>query len=459
MFVICRENHPGNLSYEVQHLHSRRDFLKLLGFAVGATLTGCSDGNDSFAFGGGIPLSNAYQFTPIVTSGGTLPGRSLIRAQASGGELPFTGAAMLNDRRHVFFHALDESGLDGVYRLDYDTDGSLSELRMILREGDTLPDGTVVDEIAGGALNDSDDSAFVVKDPQGRQSLQYSPEEQGFTPLLTSYENVSQEAKLQGTLHPEVALSQGGDLLFCCNYRGEDDFGKGEGLFYLPKGRKSETKLILSQNQLLPGTRSAIESFGLFDLLNDGSYLVSGSAELLEGEERRNGGPPTYMLRGRIGEEPEVLFAHADLGAGNVIPGSVYMAPRLGLGGTYGAVVQTTPEETALWVNGEKLLDAECRQGGALSPKGSKIISMFPPVLGPNGIIALVVYTLNGSELLVSQGGRFQTILASGDVVAGKEISTILFGALPDCVNNNGELVAVTYHTDGSSALLLGMPI
>jgi hypothetical protein len=437
-------------------MHNRRDFLKLLGFAVGASLTGCGGSNGGFD--GIAPLPNAYQFVPILSSGGTLPNRASVAAQATGGGLPFTGAVMVNDRRHICFHAVDQTGLDGVYQVDYDIDGAFEPARTILKEGDTLPDGSIVADIAGGALNSSDDLALVVKTPEGKEILEYSHHGENFVPLCFQFEELSDEVKLYGNLHSEVALSENADIMFGCNYRDSDGYAMGEGLFLIPNEKKSETRMVISQGQLLPGTNSAIKTFGLFDIVSDGSYIVHGAALPLEVEPARDGVALTYLVRGRVGETPETLFSHPSLGGGSLGSGSIYMAPRLG-DRRYGAILQTSEAETSLWVDGEKLLDAEFENGGAVSPRGSRIISMFPPVFGPNGLMALVVFTVDGVELLVSRGGRFQTILGSGDVIEGRIVSTILFGALPDCINSHGEIVSVVYYTDGSSAVLLGIPI
>lgn len=442
-------------------MQNRRDFLKLLGFVVGASLTGCGSSGGSGITGGsqGSPfLANGYQFTALATSGGTLPNRSLIRAQLSDDELPFMGPVSVNDLRHVCFHATDQSSRNGVYRIDYEKGGTaVSDVKQVLKEGQVLPDGSTVDDISPGTVNNSDDCAFVVRDTEGKQSLQFGEGGGPFQKYLTPYDDVAGEVRLYGALHPEVSVSDSGDIMFCCNYREADGYCRGEGLFYIPGKAKSQARRVLSKEDLLPGTTSAISSFGIFDIDSSGNYLVHGSARPLENDPE-DGVSRTYLLQGRVGEAPQILFADPSLGGAGATPGSVFMAPRLRTGG-YGAVVQSNSDKTALYLNKKKLIDADLEVGGTLSPRGSKIISMFPPVFGPNGVMLVQAFTESGSEIIASNGQLLYTVLAEGDRVAGKVVNSLMFGVSSRSINSHGEFVTVAYFTDGTASILLGTPV
>lgn len=392
-----------------------------------------------------------------MSSGATLPRRRSIRAQVGNGPPPFVGAVAVNDRRHICFHANDDGDKMGVYQLDYDSAGNTSDVSSLIEEGQILADGTVVDLISPGDLNNSDDCVFVIEDPEGRKSVQYSKGGDRFEPLCTAYQDLSEEAHLYGELHQDLCLSHDGDIMFVCSYRNDAGNLEGEGLFYIPKETASLTKRVLSREQLLPGTSSAIRTFGIFDIRPGGSYLCQGAAARLE-EPPDNGVPMTYLVRGRVGEQPETLVATPGLGDSRAIAGSVFMGPRLG-DSDYAAIVQTDPDTTAFWLSGKKLLDADFTLGGSLTPRGAKIISMFPPVFGPNGLLFIQVFTVKGTEILVYDGQSFSTVLASGDVINKKTLSMIVFGALPHCVNSHGDLVCVADFTDGGSSILLGRPV
>lgn len=367
------------------------------------------------------------------------------------------GAVVVNDLRHICFHANDELGKTGVYRCDYDNSGETSGIQTLMLEGEVLLDGTVVDLIAPGDLNNTDDLLIMVESPEGSKTLQYSKGGAPFERLCTDYQNLSDEAHLCGELHPDLCLNDGGDIMFSCGYRDQDGNWEGEGLFFVPKESTSQTRRALSREQLLPGTSAAIQTFGLFDVRPGGNYLCLGSAALLE-DRPETGEPMTYLVRGRVGEEPETLVAHPVLGDPHAIQGSVFMGPRLGDSG-YGAIVQTDRNRTAFWLNGKKLLEADFELGGSFTPRGSKIISMFPPVFGPDGLVFIQVFTFLGTEILVYDGQGFSTVLASGDLINGKTLGMIIFGALPHCINAHGDLVCVADFTDGESSILLGRPV
>jgi len=371
---------------------------------------------------------------------------------------PFIGAVVVNDLRHICFHANDEVGKTGVYRLDYDQSGETSDIQSLLQEGQVLADGTVVDIVSPGDLNNSDDLVFMVEDPEGRKTLQYSKGGAPFERLCSAYQDLSDEARLYGEFHSDLCLTGSGDLMFSCAYRNPDGNLEGEGLFYVPNASTSQTKRVLSREQLLPGTASAIRTFGIFDIRPGGNYLCHGSAAVLEDEFDESGEPLTYLVRGRVGELPETLVASPRLGDSNAIQGSVHMGPRLGDSG-YGAIVQSDRNKTAFWFNGKKLLEADFELGGSLTPRGAKIVSMFPPVFGPNGLVFIQVFTFLGTEILVYDGQQFSTVLASGQLINGKTLGMIIFGALPHCINAHGDLVCVADFTDGQSSILLGRPV
>jgi hypothetical protein len=62
-------------------------------------------------------------------------------------------------------------------------------------------------------------------------------------------------------------------------------------------------------------------------------------------------------------------------------------------------------------------------------------------------------------EIVLWDGTSAYTLLARGDVVDGKRVETIIFGALPDCVNANGEFAAIVEFDDGETDVYLGIPV
>lgn len=87
-------------------------------------------------------------------------------------------------------------------------------------------------------------------------------------------------------------------------------------------------------------------------------------------------------------------------------------------------------------------------------------MSMFPPVFAPGGQCFLQVFTLDGMEILASNRfGFFSTVLATGDTIGGKTVTELMFGVSPESVNSYGEFTCIAYFADGSSSIVLGIPV
>jgi hypothetical protein len=440
-------------------MQSRRDFLKLLSMAVGATLSGCGGSNSTVGGFGAIPVS--YQFVPLVRSGQAIPNARAFFGQSIADEPPFLGGVMINNKRQIAFHAADDSEIRGIYEVEYSDSGTTSEVKKIIREGDRLPDGTVVDEFSDGDLNNSGDFLVQVEDPEGVDSLQYCPDGGDFAMLSESFREAAGNIRLSGEICQCQALSDDGRALFVADYFDEDGEAKGEGLFSLAVGQPDPAQLILANDLLLPSSGVSVQTIGAAEIGVSGQYLALGSATPTAGGASpvAEGVPLTYLVTGRPGEAPQVLAADPALGitTPGVIQASISMCPRMGDSGVC-TVLQLDANKTELRLNRELLLEADFQNGGSLSPRGSRIVSMFPPVFGPGGLVFLQIFTTDGTEVVV-YNGRFQTILARGDVITGKVVADIMFGALPEAVNSRGELAAVVVFEDGETVVMLGLPL
>jgi hypothetical protein len=442
-------------------MQSRREFLKLLSMALGASLTGCgSSGTSQGVAGGTVPLS--YQFVPLVRSGQALPRGEAFFGQATGGEPPFIGGVMINDKRQIAFHAADQTETRGIYQVDVDASGTASDIKKIVREGDVLPNGTVVDEFSDGDLNNSGDFLVQIEDPEGVDSLQYCPDGGDFEKLTEVFQAAADNITLSGEICECQALSDDGRALFVAEYYDEDGEADGEGLFSMPVNETSQAQLLFSKNDLLPGTISAVSTIGATEVGSGGQYLALGSAAPTMGEASvtTGGHPLTYIAIGRPGETPQLLAADPLLGVTTegVLQASSFMCPRLGPAGV-GTILQLDADKTELRLNQELLLQADFQNGGSRSPRGAAIVSMFPPVFGPGGLVFLQVFTTEGTEIVLYNGSHFRTILSRGDNIAGKIVEDIMFGALPESVNSQGELVALVVFNDGETVVLLGLPV
>lgn len=372
------------------------------------------------------------------------------------------GGVVINDRRHVCFHCNDDEDKRGVYRVDVSDQGVPSPIQKVIREGDRLPDGTLVADFSDGEFDNSDDYLCTVEDPDGIHSLQYCPGGGEFRPLCKDFQELNSGVKLCGEIYPIEALSDDGRVLYVSDYFDQDGEAEGEGLFVMPADRPQDAQLVVAHGQLLPGTTAYVQSIGVTELGAGGRYLIQGSASpsLDDGSIDSGGKPMTFVMTGVVGEAPQLLALDPHLGGANqgYLQASCVMCPRM-KGNSVGAVLQIDENITELWLNGQKLLRGNLEGGGSLSPRGSQILSFLPPVFGPPGLVYFEVFTADGMELVLYDGTHFQTIVAKGDILNGQVVETIIFGALPECVNGHGELVTMAEFASGESVILLGMPV
>lgn len=444
-------------------------------------MSGCGSSGDSTIFDSSNPSSNplAYRYVKLIKSGDPLPGGARLAPRLayslnSNGDMPppFMGAVQLTDSRHVYFHALDENQTRGIYRIDVDANGARSEVQEVIREGSVLPDGTVVKDFSDGDVNNGDDFVVVVENPEGTYKLEYARGGASFSPVVSSGGSLG-NVKLAEDIDQYQSVADDGTVLFVSEYMDDEGDCQGEGLFVMPASRPEEARRVLAKGDLLPGTSSVIETFGATEINSAGFYLVQGSARPTAGTSA-NGRPLTFLLRGVLGQTPSVLALDPALGNPRLsIAGAALQCPRLSPEGNASFVLQTANEDQSSMFfvpvvqpgNGRVELARADIGGGAglrpqLSPRGARILSFLPPVFGPRGLIYFQVFTDRGMELIVRHPRRLNsTVLARGDVVDGKRVETIIFGALPDCVNSNGEFAAIVEFDDGETDVYLGIPV
>jgi hypothetical protein len=449
---------------------------------MGASLSGCGgSSSDSVFVGSASPTPLAYRYIKLIKSGDPLPGGArLALSLASTGDSPppFMGAVMLTDSRHVYFHAIDETQTRGFYRIDVDDSGARSAAKQVIREGDVLPDGTVVRDFSDGDVNNNDEFVVAIENPEGTYSLQRAGDSTAFSVLATSGGTLG-NVKLAEDIDQNQTVADDGSILFVAEFLDDEGDCQGEGLFYTPQGQPDLTTRLLAKGDLLPGTSSVIESFGATEIVSGGVYLAQGSARPTAGSDS-SGRPLTFLLRGTVGQTPQPLVLDPALGTIDpsnpnfgVLAGGVIMCPRLSSDGSAGYVLQTANEDrTSLWINqpgavrNRRELSPASISGwpagsgrATRSPRGGAILSLLPPVFGPRGLVYFEMFTDQGMEIVLWDGTRLQTLLARGDVVDGKRVETIVFGALPDCVNSNGEFAAIVEFDDGETDVYLGIPI
>jgi hypothetical protein len=450
----------------------RRDFMKLLGTALGtAFLTGCGSGSEDELLGLApgtslsSPLPNGYRFQPVVQTGSALPGGSTVSGDPN--KLPFPGGLILHDSGQLWVHARDQQGRLGMYR--YDDIFEQRKIpepasgRLLVRNGDPLPGGSTVKRFALGDANQDGTYATAISAENKKQAI-FFHRGSGLERVLGQFTPLQAfGGEISGHFGQTISIHDNEDLLFVAHYthtgRGQKN---GQALFFSENARVDSTLPVVVQGDVLPGSTWTVASFGIGVLHDQRGYIVQGTAQPAGLRSRthtrsRNRMHETFVLRGRVGEPFQLVEAHEQVGK-HVPNGSTIMGPRLGPGGRHITICHLDQDRTEVRLNGQKLLTADSARGGDPSPLGHPILSFLPPSTA-EGLAYFQVFTTAGMELVVTNGTNWRTLLSRGDVLSGKTINTLMFGALPRQATRRGHLAGVVEFTDKTHAVLVGSPV
>lgn len=442
-------------------MHRRRDFLKLLaGSAGGLMLSSCLGGgsDDTFSSDGFQPDPNAFRFFSLFDSRGVLPDGRVLDS------LP--GSVLLNGAGQVLFFGSTTSGM-GLYELVPDFEATLREGRGVLRgsskvlaRGDVLPDGTVVQGLGGLASNARGSRALTVRNDQQKRLLLFQPPAGDLGIVATFRTRLPELGIRLGGTFGDLDLNDLDGLLFVDHYTQEGISSPNQGLFLLPEARVGAgARLVRTTLDTLPDADGTMAGIGLIDLNSKGSYVaqVLGPASLVTA---RGDLPPQGLMAGSVTDslDSRLLVAPASFRTtmrGKLTPGSVVLGPRLAdQSHTTAHVVHESRQDQVLYRDGHEI--ARVNQ---TSPGGDTIRGFSAPVLSPDGVLHGIVITEHGHELIRVTDNGSRVLLRRGDAIEGRVVNSIVFGMHSDQVDAAGRLVFVAEFMDGSSAVVLGIPV
>lgn len=443
----------------------RRRFLQCLGGALILAGCGADSGSTSSGFSGGsLPsgaaLPNGYRFEELWRSGDVLP---------NGGSIDkFPGSALINDRNEVYVHAIDQQGAMGVYRVQLDLGGTKARLErstLLARDGDTMPGGGVITHVELGSTNASGEYALSTTLSEGDPKLYFYPEGQQPMPSLGL---LSPAPGTDGVFSNELGdfeLTRQGTVLISGSFARQAITQKqaGQGLFLLPQGSPGSGRLLMAQGDIVPGTSTTIGGFGMVD--GDGSdpnYLaeVFAGLEDLGPDDHPDGSQAELILTDTYdGTSPRILVVSPQV----VLPGSLRgrvlqqqarLAPRLAEDGAVGAILDSGGIEQF------RYRDQVVMSTGQLSPLNRVVTGFCSPVVGPDGLCAVLASTEDGGmEIIVTDGSRTRTILSDGVALNGSTIAKIGLGLVRGQANLAGFMSFIVEYQDGRQALVLGRPV
>ena len=226
----------------------RRQFLKLLGGALGGlTLASCDSGGNSNVSGGGggivstadpgaTPIPNGYAFHRVFTLGSDQHGLDQV--------IELTPGLMINDNGEIVFYADNSSGGMGLYRLimDFNVDPpNVIAAEKIVETRDVLNDGRRVDAIGVSDTNAFGNVAVVIgtnapditsATEANLPGIYLQTPGSALNPLFSFRAALPGGAQLGGAVG-DLALNDNNDLLLVSHFTLDNaDIQNEQGLFF-----------------------------------------------------------------------------------------------------------------------------------------------------------------------------------------------------------------------------------
>lgn len=446
----------------------RRDFLKLVGGALGGVVLSSCGGSGSGRAPYG-PLPNGYRYFRLINLGDALPGGQTIEF------LP--GSAMINERGEIFFHARDNTGAMGCYALSVDFSGetpAVTSIRKVVRDGDTLADGNTVKKAGRSDINRSGSFATTLQlEGIASSGVYLDPDKGGLQPVAKFRDTAPGGDGHLGQTFGDLDLHDDNDILMVARFGSQSTGRTHQGLFHLPGASTGpQATLVSATGDPAPGVDAVIGSFGLVDRNNGGAYVTQTNIVPLGSVTARRKGTgrlessSTALLMGNVkrGMPRSALAASRTLSVapsaaliGGVASGDVIYGPRLGAQEDVAHIVHTADTAMELYFRGQKVAWTN-----GSSPKGDLITSLGPPVVGDNGLLYYSLFTFTGMELCVFNGAEAVTILSRGDTLhydGDNVVTTIIFGSMTQQADSAGRLSMICEYNNDTSAVVAGVPV
>lgn len=458
----------------------RRDFIKFAGTALGGVLlTGCGSNIGS----GSAGSPNGYRFYRLKSAGDSVGSRS--RRMSI---LEFGGSVHISSGGIVTFDAYDSDKRHGLFQLDVDLDSSrpviYGEDTSVL-SGDTLGDQRTVREFTAHDVDDQGRIAAVLHPAYGAASSQYgaglyyrNDRTTGFSPVVIHGDSWDEGDTAASGIFGDVALSETSGILAVASHTAQVPGARsGQSLLNLPVPEEllstadriplSTADRILGTSDYINGTEYQVSGIGIVDVGPSGHFAASSHAvpTALLGASS-DGTTETgmhLMLTGHLlAPNDHALFVAPPLLTSSTHTGTTSYGPRVGFDGTVYTKVGGAEGGQEMLVRGDEVL----RRTGEPGPAGETVASFTPGSTSADGSYYYTQYAEGPDDridvsLLAYDGSEHRTLLATGDVLAdgGGEVGNIVFATTTNHVDRDNRIVLLCQFTDGSSAVVIGIPV
>lgn len=450
---------------------NRRKFIKLMGGSVGGVILstsffGCVGGGSSPS---NIP--NGYRFYRLKSPGETVgePARNLTIKS-------FRGTAHFSGNGIITFDAFDADKRAGIFQLGVDLDAPNPEVywgRTALMTGETLADGRTVGSFKSMDVNSAGSIAvdIVATTPSGQRithfgsGLYLDVQQQGFEPVFIYGQRFLNESVSSAGILGDIDLHEDNEILVAGNFNPVgDDRMPGQGVLYLPGASVDSATMLIASGDFVPSASHSMESIGLLDMHDNGNYVIQGQARpLSQSGANITGESPGHplMLTGNVNTSEHLLLGAApELGSGDIIAPGFY-GPRMSPSGeAYGLTWDEAAEKMQLYYGNQPVIGT-----GDITAAGESVLLMSTGSVGSDGALYYTVTSVDSADnvvqdLVVFNGTDHSVLLSRGAVLTdgGAPVDTIYFGTTTKQVDAQGRLVLYCTFTDGTSALVIGLP-
>ena len=388
----------------------------------------------------------------------------------------FRGSVHISDNNVITFDAADSSKRVGIVQLAVDTDSDIPAIeweKVPVMTEEYLDDGRYVGNFKSMDVSREGSVAvdIVAKTPQGGQrehhmsGLYLQTDNENFQPVFT-YGQTFDGGSVFSTGHlGDIDIHDGDDIIFTGHLKSNDDSNShGYGLVYLPGGSVDSSEVLMSSGDFVPFSNHAMESFGLIDLHDNGHYAVSGFAASLSGDLNSANGEHinnALMVSGNVSTSEKFLLGADEAISRTEITASCFYGPRTTSNGdVYGITWEEDREHMCLYLGNEKIIETQDR-----SPLGNETLFMSTGSVGEDDSLFYTITSVddNGKtvqELVHYNGYRHSVLLTTGDRLSdgSPPVETIYFGGTTKQADSYNRIVFYCTFTDGTRALVLGIP-
>ena len=463
----------------------RRDFMKLLGAAVGGVMLPNCDGVFSSGGGSGSSLPNGYELSRVFSLGSSLPdgtsGLDITQASRSSRSVQFlSGGVMMNDRSEIIFHCLDNNEVAGWYALTMDYTSFSSPravaITKLVRQGDDLPDNTTVSSVGNAATNANGTFVTLVGNSDNLPGVYRKVTGSGTFERAAGFGDAVPEAN--GTFGGNIShlsMDSQDNLLLTGHYADQDTGRPYDALYYLHGGTVNENgRILLRSDSLVPDADDIICGIGIPCLHQGGYYVVQAHAShtassTVEDAGRSDGSMaayPTFLLKGRVDDvlDRQLLAGSTSLkvssrarATAQFEDGNLIMGPRVGTGGLTAYVVHKDNGGQVLYFDGSAVASTGTRRDD-----GYLVQTISAPVISSGGELFFMLGTDHGMELWACADGNSYRILSagvSGDYINGQKVNALVHGTHTQQTDSQGRICFLAEFEDQTTALVIGTPV